>query len=105
MAIGDTITSTQNGFVVGVIDGYTGWGMSKKWKSFGNQVIIYDNRTHMFTTHGHLKQNGSLVKVGDVVSIGQPIALSGKTEQTQEAHLYFNIFRGTAGEEGSYLIL
>ena len=46
---GDTITSSQNGYVVAVVDGYKGWGKSAKWKPFGNQIIIYDTLSHLFT--------------------------------------------------------
>jgi hypothetical protein len=100
LKVGDTITSTQDGYVIGVIDGYTGWGMSDKWKSFGNQIIIYDTASHLFTMYGHLKQAGALVEVGEYVQIGQPIALSGKTGQTTEAHLHFNVLRADVGKNG-----
>lgn len=100
MKIGDTITSTQDGYVVGVIDGYSGWGMSDKWKSYGNQILIYDTTSYLFTMYGHLKQDGSLVEIGDYVRIGKPIALSGKTGQTTEEHLHFNVFRSDYGKSG-----
>lgn len=100
LEIGDTICSTQNGFVVGVIEGYKGWGRSDQWKSFGNQVMVYDTTTHLFTMYGHLKHNGSLVEVGDYVKKGQPIALSGKTGQTTEEHLHFNVWRADSRKNG-----
>jgi hypothetical protein len=93
MAIGDTVTSVQDGYVIGVIDGYDGWGTGNEWKSYSNQVIIYDTATHLFTMYGHLKQNSSMVKVGDYVTIGKPIALSGQTGQAQEEHLHFNVMQ------------
>lgn len=100
MSIGDTVTSTQNGYVVGVIDGYKGWGYGDKWKSYSNQIMIYDTVTHLFTMYGHLKQNGSMVEVGEYVTIGQPIALSGKTGQTSEEHLHFNALKADIGRSG-----
>lgn len=100
MEIGDTIISVQNGYVVGVIDGYKGWGNSDKWKSYGNQVIVYDTISHLFTTYGHLKQDGGLVEVGAYVKIGQPIAISGQTGQCQEPHLHFNVFQAVTGKGG-----
>jgi murein DD-endopeptidase MepM/ murein hydrolase activator NlpD len=93
MSTGDTVTSVQDGYVIGVIDGYHGWGNGDKWKSYANQVMIYDTVSHLFTMYGHLKHNGSLVKVGDYVTIGQPIALSGQTGQAQEEHLHFNVMQ------------
>jgi murein DD-endopeptidase MepM/ murein hydrolase activator NlpD len=91
MSTGDTVTSVQDGYVIGVIDGYNGWGTGDKWKSYSNQIIIYDPATYLFTMYGHLKQNSSMVKVGDSVIIGQAIALSGQTGQAQEEHLHFNV--------------
>lgn len=100
MNIGDTVSSTQDGFVITVVDGYNGWGYGEKWKPFGNQVMLYDTASHLFTMYGHLKQHSSFVKVGDYVSIGQPIALSGKTGQTTEKHLHFNVFRADNSTSG-----
>ncbi len=93
MAIGDTVSSAQNGYVIGVIDGYKGWGYSSKWKSYSNQVMIYDTTSHLFTMYGHLKQHSRLVEMGEYVTIGQPIALSGQTGQTSEEHLHFNVLK------------
>jgi hypothetical protein len=100
MMIGDTVTSTQNGYVIGVIDGYEGWGYSDNWKPYSNQVMIYDPLTHLFTMYGHLKQNSSMVAVGEFVTIGQPIALSGKTGQASEEHLHFNVLQADNSKSG-----
>lgn len=100
MSIGDTIASTQDGYVVGVIDGYKGWGYGDKWKPYSNQVMIYDTTTHLFSMYGHLKPNSSMVEVGQYVRIGQPIALSGKTGQTSEEHLHFNVLQADSDRSG-----
>lgn len=93
MKIGDTITSSQDGFVIGLIDGYDGWGNSSKWKPYANQVLVYDTLTHLYTMYGHIDKDGALVELGDYVEIGQPIAISGKTGQTSEEHLHFNVLK------------
>lgn len=100
MSIGDTVTSSQDGFVVAVIDGYTGWGYGNKWKSYANQIMIYDTLSNLFTMYGHLKQNGSLVELGQYVDAGEPIGLSGKTGQTSEEHLHFNVFQADDSKSG-----
>lgn len=104
MNTGDTITSSQEGCVIGVIDGYTGWGNSDSWKPYSNQVIIYDTSSYLFTMYGHLKQYSSMVEVGDYVTMGQPIALSGQTGFASEEHLHFNVLRAdsTKGNLISY---
>ncbi|RFC54026.1 M23 family metallopeptidase [Brumimicrobium aurantiacum] len=100
MKIGDTITSTQDGFVIVAVDGYKGWGYSDKWKPYANQIMIYDTLSHVFTMYGHLKENGSLVEVGQYVKVGEAIGLSGKTGHTSEEHLHFNVFRADDGISG-----
>ena len=100
MKTGDTICSVQNGYVIGVIDAYDGWGYSDKWKPYANQVMIYDTSTHLITMYGHLKHSGSLVKLGDYVTIGQPIALSGQTGLASEEHLHFNVLQAVDTESG-----
>lgn len=100
MAIGDTITSVQDGYIVTVIDGYNGWGQGNKWKPYSNQIMIYDPESYLFTMYGHLKQYGSFVELGQYVKVGEPIGLSGKTGQTSEAHLHFNVFRADNSKSG-----
>ncbi|WP_405211733.1 M23 family metallopeptidase [Dokdonia sp. Asnod2-E02] len=86
----DTICSATSGFVVGVVDKYKHGGKGDQWKPYGNYVTIYEPQSGLFTQYVHLVKNGSLVKVGDEVISGQPIALSGKTGQTDIEHLHFN---------------
>ncbi len=100
MEIGDTVASAQDGYVVTVIDGYKGWGYGKKWNAFGNQIVVYDTLSHLFTMYGHLKHEGSLVEKGQYVHVGQQIALSGKTGQVPEEHLHFNVLRADNGRSG-----
>lgn len=90
LKIKDTICSATNGFVFGVSDRYELGGEGDKWKAYGNYITIYDPYSGIFTQYLHLVQNGSLVKIGNKVESGQPIALSGKTGQTNIEHLHFN---------------
>ena len=100
MKTGDTITSSQNGFVVTSLEDYDGWGYSDEWKSYVNQVIVYDTASNLFTMYGHLKKNGNLVELGQYVTVGEPIAISGKTGQTSEEHLHFNVLQADNGKSG-----
>ncbi len=86
----DTICAATNGFVVGVIDKYTRNGEGDEWKPFANFVTIYEPSSGVFTQYVHLVENGSLVKVGDKVKSGQPIARSGNTGQSNVEHLHFS---------------
>jgi murein DD-endopeptidase MepM/ murein hydrolase activator NlpD len=90
LKVNDTISAATSGFVVGVIDKYKLGGEEDNWKPFGNYITIYEPNSGIFTQYVHLVQNGSLVKIGDKIESGQPIALSGKTGQRDIEHLHFN---------------
>ena len=46
-----------------------------------------------YSQYAHLKYKGTLVKLGEKVNEGQPIALSGNTGFTTTPHLHFHVFR------------
>jgi murein DD-endopeptidase MepM/ murein hydrolase activator NlpD len=98
--VGDTVCAATSGFVVGVIDQYKYGGKGDEWKPYGNFITIYEPNSGLFTQYVHLTENGSLVKVGEAVERGQPIGLSGKTGQTDIAHLHFNCLIPTNTSEG-----
>lgn len=90
---GDTISSADDGYVVGVIDGYTKYGTGKEWLEHdkSNYITVYHPHSGLFTQYVHLQHNGALVQLGDFVAKGQPIALSGMTGFTTTPHLHFNV--------------
>jgi hypothetical protein len=100
LAENDTICAATNGFVVGVTDAYKLGGIGSEWKPYGNYVTVYNPGSGLFTQYVHLVHKGSLVKVGDKVESGQPIALSGKTGQTNIEHLHFNCLIPTHSNDG-----
>ena len=87
----DTICAADDGFVVGVIKDYTIGGNDKRLQEFANYITLYHPHSGLYTQYAHLKYNGSLVKVGDIVKQGQAIGLSGMTGFTSKAHLHFNV--------------
>jgi hypothetical protein len=90
LKLNDTICSATSGFVIGVIDKYKFGGKGEEWKPYGNFITIYEPNSGIYTQYVHITENGSLVKVGQKIKSGQPIALSGKTGQTDIEHLHFN---------------
>jgi murein DD-endopeptidase MepM/ murein hydrolase activator NlpD len=56
-------------------------------------VILHDDGTT--GEYYHLQKAGALVDVGDVVSRGQRIGLSGNTGHTTMPHLHFAVYRAT----------
>jgi murein DD-endopeptidase MepM/ murein hydrolase activator NlpD len=93
LKINDTICSAADGYVVGVIKDYQLSGTTKDWIDYANYITIYHPKSGLFTQYVHLIRNGSFVKVGDSVSKGQPIGLSGMTGYTTEPHLHLNVLK------------
>lgn len=100
LKVNDTICAATSGFIVGVIDKYQFGGKGAKWRPFGNFITLYDPDSGIFTQYVHLTMGGSLVKVGDRIEQGQPIALSGKTGQTDIEHLHFNCLVPSSDNNG-----
>jgi len=93
LLVGDTITSVDKGFVVGLIQDYKGHGKTKEWLTHdkSNYLTIYHPHSGLYTQYVHLDHKGALVKLGDWVEQGQAIGISGMTGFTTTAHLHFNV--------------
>jgi murein DD-endopeptidase MepM/ murein hydrolase activator NlpD len=96
----DTICAADDGFVVGVIKDYTIGGNDKRYEEFANYITLYHPHSGLYTQYAHLKYNGSLVKVGDIVKQGQAIGLSGMTGFTSITHLHFNVLIPSPPRDG-----
>lgn len=94
MDVGDTICSVDDGYVVGVIENYSGHG-GEEWRSYANYIRVYHPKSHLYTEYVHLDTNGSLVELGDTVAMGQAIGICGMTGYTDYPHLHFNVERCT----------
>lgn len=53
MKTGDTITSADDGFVVGVIKDYEFGKDDKKWTPYSNYITIYHSESGLFTQYVH----------------------------------------------------
>ena len=93
LKIKDTICAATDGYVVGVIKDYKYGGWDSEWRDHSNYITIYDPTTGIFTQYAHLVHQGSFVKLGDKVTKGMPIGLSGMTGQTNIEHLHFNCLK------------
>lgn len=94
LSIGDTICSADYGYVVGVIESYSEHG-GREWIDYANYITIYHPKSNLFTEYVHLTKDGSLVKLGDTVKMGQPIGITGMTGFTSSPHLHFNVKKAT----------
>ena len=91
LAKGDTVSAADDGFVVGVIEGYDVGGNDPKYRPYANFITLYHPHSGLMTQYVHLAPEGSFVAVGDTVSRGQPIGLAGLTGFTSVQHLHFNV--------------
>lgn len=97
MKRGTKILAARDGVVTRVKEDGDRGGWNRKYRSYGNNVII----THADNSRAgywHLQKDGALVKVGDTVKKGQVIALSGNTGLTAFPHLHFIVWTSKGGQ-------
>jgi hypothetical protein len=92
LPVGTLITASRSGVVVSVKDDSDKHGKSIKYISYGNFITIYHG-DGTFSDYYHIQKDGSKVKIGDTVSAGQVIALSGNTGWTSGPHLHFQVYK------------
>lgn len=92
MKRGTKVTAAREGVVVRVKQDGDRGGWNKKYRPYGNVIVIQHNDGTR-AGYWHLQHNGAFVKVGDTVKQGQVIALSGKTGYTLFPHLHFIVWR------------
>ena len=92
MKRGTKICAIRNGVVVRVKEDGDRGGWNKKYRPFGN-VIVIQHADGSRAGYWHLQYNGVLVNAGDTVKQDQPIGLSGKTGYTLFPHLHFIVWR------------
>lgn len=95
MGRGSRIAAAREGIVVRVKqDGKRG-GLNRKYRRDGNNIVI-QHPDGSRAGYWHLQENGALVQVGDTVSKGQVIAISGKTGYAAFPHLHFIVWKSGA---------
>lgn len=91
MKRGTKILAARDGIVVRVKEDGDKGGLNKKYRPYGNNIII-QHPDGSRAGYWHLQFNGALVNVGDSIKKGQVIALSGKTGYTALPHLHFLVW-------------
>lgn len=88
--IGQPVFASRSGTVVEVKEDSNIGGNDPKYDGDGNRIVIYHS-DGTFGQYVHLKQNGSLVSVGEAVEAGQKIGISGNTGWSSGPHLHFMV--------------
>ncbi|HTD93214.1 MAG TPA: M23 family metallopeptidase [Chitinophagaceae bacterium] len=91
MKRGTTICAAREGVVVRVKEDGDRGGWNKKYRPYGNNIVI-QHPDGSRAGYWHLQKDGALVNVGGTVRRGQPIALSGKTGYAFLPHLHFLVW-------------
>lgn len=91
MKRGSKITAARGGVVIRLKEDGDKGGLRKKYRAFGNYIII-QHADSSRAGYWHLQKDGALVNVGDTVQKGQLIAISGKTGYTAIPHLHFLVW-------------
>lgn len=96
MKRGTTICAAREGVVVRVKEDGDRGGWNKKYRPYGNNIVI-QHADGSRAGYWHLQKDGALVNVGDTVKTGQAIALSGKTGYAALPHLHFLVWTTANG--------
>ncbi len=95
MPIGSPVHAARSGVVARVVESNSKGCWDDDCGQYANFVVIL----HSDGTTGeyyHLDKDGALVDVGDTVTRGQKIALSGNTGHTTMPHLHFAVYRAVS---------
>ncbi len=91
MKRGTNICAARDGVVLRVKEDGDQGGLNRKYRAFGNYVIIQHSDSSR-AGYWHLQKDGALVEPGDSVKKGQVIAISGKTGYSALPHLHFLVW-------------
>jgi len=97
--IGTEVIAARSGIVMQVRSDLPDDGRPPESGRHNHIMIKHNDGTVAF--YAHLNQDSILVKVGERVSQGQPIAKSGNSGNTQGLpHLHFGVYQAWPAEEG-----
>lgn len=99
MPVGTPVMSARAGIVVNMEDSYSGGALDKALLDKANFVdILHDDGT--IATYSHLAERSLAVHLGQLVSAGEKLGLSGSTGYSSGPHLHFAVWRPEYGVKG-----
>lgn len=97
MPEGTELVAARAGTVAQVVQEYDGGGTTKDYKSKTNFIRIEHN-DGTIAEYAHIRQYGSEVSVGDIVTEGQLIGYSGNVGYSTAPHLHFHVCKPQDGK-------
>ena len=94
------ILAPVDGIVLDIVDGivdsrcYSDMRVSQDSDDVRGNYIIIKAKYGEYVTICHIKKNSFKVKIGDIVSQGQEIALVGNSGRTKGAHIHMQVNKG-----------
>ena len=98
MKEGTKLYAARGGVVVKTKSDSNIGGYSDEFAKHANYVIIAHS-DGTYSNYGHLKRNGVIVRVGDVVQKGYGIGYSGNTGYSSGPHLHFSVYSAVSAKE------
>ena len=89
---GTRVYAARGGKVIATENSFDKGGFDKSFGKYANYITI-EHTDHTMGQYYHLQQGGVNVKVGQYVSKGQFIGLSGNTGYTSGPHLHFGVYK------------
>lgn len=99
MPVGTSIHAARSGVVVGSEASYSDGAIDRALLDKANYVdVLHDDGT--VASYVHLKENSLAVTIGQRVSAGEKLALSGSTGYSSGPHLHFSVWALEKNEKG-----
>lgn len=96
MKKGTEVHAARGGVVIRMVKHNDKGGWSRKYRQYANMIVI-EHGDGTRAGYWHLQKDGSFVNVGDTVTTGQLIGLSGKTGYSAMPHLHFMVWKSENG--------
>lgn len=88
---GEEVYAARGGVVVEMVEHHNRSCAQLNCAKYNNKIVIM-HEDGTFADYSHLKLNGSAVKKGDSVKVGQLIGYSGSTGFATGPHLHFGVY-------------